>query len=199
MFAAPAAAPVVARKWRRYGNVLDQGNLGSCTGNAGVGCLNHEPYHVIGSTTYKEPDAVALYAAATAIDPYDGTYPPTDTGSDGLSIAKVLKAQGKISGYLHAFGLDHVLSAAMSGPLIVGTRWHSSMFYPDARGRVEISGDVVGGHEYVLDAVWTAPPRMLRFQNSWGSSWGDYGKFYLRWDDFAALLDDGGDAVLFQR
>lgn len=198
-FAAPAGLSVVPKKWRRYGNVLDQGSLGSCTGNAGVGCLNHEPFHVIGSATYKEPDAVNLYSAATFIDPYDGAYPPIDTGSDGLSVAKVLKSQGKITGYLHAFDLDHVLSALMVGPLIIGTRWHESMFYPDSRARVEVSGDVKGGHEYVLDGVYTASPRMLRFQNSWGSTWGDYGKFYMRWDDFAQLLDDNGDAVLFRR
>lgn len=197
-FAAPSAAPIVNKLWRRYGYVLDQGNLGSCTGNAGIGCLNHAPFHTLGQTCGKEPDAVNLYSAATQIDPYDGTYPPTDTGSDGLSISKVLQSRGRITGYTHSFGLDHALAAAMYGPLIVGTNWYTSMFYPSPDGVVTVSGQLAGGHEYVLSGV-DVTHRMLRFQNSWGSSWGDYGKFWMTFDSFASLLNEGGDVILFAR
>ena len=125
-----------------------------------------------------------------------GTYPPNDTGSDGLSVAKAAQQLGAIAGYTHAFGLDHVLGAAMTGPLIIGTRWHSDMFNPDPRGVVHPTGPVEGGHEYCLDAVY-AEAKMLRFLNSWSKSWGANGYFYMSFADFSTLLADHGDAVLF--
>lgn len=197
-FSAPAAITVVDKKWRRYGAVLDQGQVGSCTGNAGIGCLNHAPLHVVGTPCGTEADALKLYEDVTQADPYPGAYPPDDTGSDGLSVAKVLLGRGTISAYSHAFGLDHVLSAAMAGALICGTDWYDGMFHPDSKGVIQPTGSVAGGHEYVLDGVY-ATARMLRFQNSWGSSWGWYGKFFMSFDDFSKLLSAGGDAILFHR
>jgi len=197
-FAAPATTPVTSKRWRRYGTVLDQGDLGSCTGNAGEGCLNHAPFHVVGTTCAKEPDAVSLYSAATAADAYPGQYPPEDTGSSGLAVAKVLKAWGRITGYTHAFDLDHILSALMSGPLIVGTDWLNNMFYPDPNGLVQPTGSVAGGHEYVLNGA-DVTSKMLRFQNSWGTGWGVNGHFFMTFDGFSSLLADDGDAILFTR
>src|SRR5690242_19990820 len=114
-------APIQSVKWRRYGSVLDQGQVGSCTGNATADALNHTPFHLPPSPCYHEADALKFYALATQLDSSPGTYPPDDEGSDGLSVAKAALQLGAISGYTHAFGLDHVLAAAMSGPLIVGT------------------------------------------------------------------------------
>ena len=80
---------------------LNQGQLGSCTGNAATKCLSYRPFwtepavrSVIGSdATADEAYAVGVYSDATKIDDYPGAYPPTDTGSDGLSVATVLKAR----------------------------------------------------------------------------------------------------------
>jgi hypothetical protein len=75
-----------------------------------------------------------------------------------------------------------------------GTTWYDGMFYPDSHGVIRPTGADVGGHEYLCSGV-SVTNRMLRFQNSWGSGWGDYGKFYMTFDDFASLLAAGGDAV----
>ena len=93
--------------WDRVLAILDQGQLGSCTGNAGTGALGTQPlYDAVGKPVLPANDAVAaeqfavqLYADATVADGYPGTYPPDDTGSSGLAVCKVLKARGVVSGY----------------------------------------------------------------------------------------------------
>src|SRR3954471_15061773 len=68
----------------RHAAVLDQGNLGSCTGNAMTGALASDPLYagLPSGTTLDENLAVHLYSVATSMDDFNGTYPPEDTGSD---------------------------------------------------------------------------------------------------------------------
>lgn len=180
--------------------IFDQGNLGSCTGNAAVGCLGTEPYFDEIPSQYKnilnEATAVNVYSQATIIDPHPGQYPPTDTGSDGLSVAQVLKNIGLISGYLHATSLEAVLTALENNPVIVGTEWLQGMFNPDEDGRIQLNGDVAGGHEYVLDELDVENQRVW-MDNSWGNGWGQQGRGYYTWEDFATLLKNGGDCTSF--
>lgn len=175
--------------------VLNQGNLGSCTGNAATKCLSYEPFWT-GDWTLDEDFAVKVYSAATRIDPYNGYYPPDDTGSDGLSVAKVLKSQNFISGYQHGFSAAAVYTALGKQPVIVGTDWYTNQFYPDDDGRLNITGQLEGGHEYVLDEVDVQNKRVW-MQNSWGDGWGIEGRAYYTFDDFATLLGRGGDCVVF--
>src|SRR5919197_3629459 len=100
--------PVHDQLWDRKLDILDQGQLGSCTGNAGTGALGTQPfYDAVGHKALSdlhavdkaEEYAVALYSDATVVDGYPGKYPPEDTGSSGLAICKVLKSRGIIKGY----------------------------------------------------------------------------------------------------
>jgi len=182
---------------------LDQGQLGSCTGNAATKCLSYAPLwsdlaaQSLGADeATDEAFAVKVYSAATALDDYAGQYPPTDTGSDGLSVAKVLTAAGLISGYRHATSLAAVVTALQTQPVIVGTEWRADMFDPDSSGRLRVTGAVEGGHEYVLDEVDIANQR-LWMQNSWGDGWGDTGRAWFTFADFAALLKADGDCTVF--
>jgi hypothetical protein len=179
---------------RRYGPVLDQGSLGSCTGNAMAQVLNMTPLHTPGTRWLKEEDAVALYQRATAIDPFPGTYRPEDTGSDGLSVCKAAKELGHITGYRWAFGFEHALDALQNGPVLVGTVWHQSMFTPDAKGFVWPDGNEVGGHEYVLMGDDTKGK--LTFLNSWGKGWGKGGRFHMNYVTFGKLLAAQGDVAV---
>jgi hypothetical protein len=196
--------------------VLDQGQLGSCTGNAGIGCLGTDPLYdtvagvrafsqalrkLIRRYSFDEAGAVALYSDATRIDDSPGQYPPDDTGSDGLSIAKVLKAAGEIAGYQHTFTAHDALLALTVTPFITGTNWTQDMFTPDADGRVHPTGAVAGGHEYVADEI-DATNEQVWFTNSWGAGWGVVrdgrpGRFYMTFADYSALLAQQGDVTIF--
>lgn len=176
---------------RRNGKILISGN---CTGNAMAQALNTHPLHRARTPYLTEADAVKLYSAATNLDDVPGAYPPQDTGSSGLAVAKAAQQAGYISAYTHAFGIDHVLAALMNGPLLVGTSWTQDMFTPDARHFVRPTGAVAGGHEYLLLGV-NVERGYLTFLNSWGTSFGDRGRFHMTIDDFAGLLADQGDAV----
>lgn len=186
--------------------VLDQGDLGSCTGHAAEGFAGTDPiYGAIGTAVAARPtgdadadhlQAVALYSAATHLDNVSGAYPPTDTGSTGLAVAKAAQRAGLISGYQHAFTLDTALKALSVSPLIIGVNWYSGFDSPDANGLVSISGDVRGGHEFLLYGIDATGQRVLA-RNSWGESWGAAGCFSFSFDDFGRLLSEQGDATLF--
>lgn len=190
--------------------ILDQGSLGSCTGNAGVSAIYHMPF-VSGRTAWSYPasedGAVSLYSAATQIDPFAGQYPPTDTGSDGLSIAKVLKSKGIISGYLWAFTLDEALAQLMETPVLTGIPFLNSMFDTTDAGHpghmvVRVDSGLAGGHELCADelVVGSRPDRSNWFvggPNSWGSGWGDGGRWYLTVPEWGWCLDNQGDVTAF--
>ena len=192
----------------RHIPVLDQGDLGSCTGNATEGCVGTGALFApipatnaakpTGNGTTDEKQAVALYSAATKLDDAAGTYPPDDTGSDGLSAAKAAKNAGLISGYQHCTTLASALKALSQQPVITGVNWYSSFDNPDANGNISITKDatVRGGHEFCLDELDVEGKR-VGFTNSWGTSWGDNGRAYLSWDDFGRLLKEQGDVTVF--
>jgi hypothetical protein len=175
--------------------ILDQGNLGSCTGNACAGLLCTEPQYDYGIRLTEE-DAVGLYSLATQIDPWPGVYPPDDTGSDGLSVAKAAKRMGRITTYRHAFGLDHALKTLVLHPVITGVNWYDSMFFPDANGEVHISpnASVAGGHEFVARGMLVEQQK-VRCSNSWNTSWGDKGEFVMSFTLWDRLLQEQGDVT----
>lgn len=192
------AAPVSVTHERLI-PVFDQGHLGSCTGNAAVGALCYEPLygdqpqHL--TYTLDEAGAVACYSAATRIDPWPGVYPPEDTGSDGLSVAKVLTSAGQIAGYQHTFSLTDALVALADYPLITGTSWYGGMFDPTAEGFVKPTGALAGGHEYVVES-YDAARGVVGFCNSWGENWGRGGHFFMAAEDFGTLLAQDGDVTV---
>lgn len=195
--------PVRTAFHRHVGPALDQGELGSCTGNAMAQVLMTEPL-VRPGRTLVEADAVALYHAATLLDDVPGAYPPDDTGSSGLAVAKAAQRAGYISAYQHAFGIDHARQAIGASPFIVGTDWYEAMFTPAADGTVAIGGEVAGGHEYLCLGVDVEAGRWL-FLNSWGPAWGVVapqagveggGAFWMADATFARLLAADGDVTV---
>jgi hypothetical protein len=196
-FPAKAELPVKTKSWRRYGAILDQGDVGACTGNAAAQAANSVPYRFKGKIL-TETDALALYTRATQLDAWPGEYPLEDTGSSGLAVAKAGVEMGLWTRYEWAFGFEHALASLMEGPLLIGTNWHEDMFWPDARGFVKPTGQAVGGHEYLLSGV-NVRSKYLTFTNSWSALWGDKGRFHMTFDDFASLLADDGDAILLRK
>ena len=192
-----ATAPLVTTQHAHHGPVLDQGQLGSCTGNATAQALNTDPLKPAARRLLTEADAVAIYSWATHHDPYPGVYPPTDTGSDSLSVCKAAKKLGLIKAYQHAFGLQHTLGALVIAPVIIGIPWLDAMFQPDTNGYLNVSGNVAGGHEVCLVGL-DVEHQYVTVLNSWSSAWGQNGTAKLRWSDLEILLKQGGDCAVLK-
>jgi hypothetical protein len=193
--------------WVRRAPVFDQGQLGSCTGNAAAGLVGTDSAARSGFTSVTvdnsvlpvdEDLAVKVYSLATQLDDFKGTYPPTDTGSSGLGAAKALVKLGLASKYSHAFSLDALKSALQSGPVMVGTVWLESMF--DVRSNtgyviVDRKSAVAGGHEYVISS-FDAFALAFRIDNSWSESWGVRGSAWITEADMQWLLSQDGDVTV---
>lgn len=183
----------------RHIPILDQGQVGSCTGNAGIGNLGTDPIFPllnpnVGKYRMDEDGAIALYSDAEVFDG-DGPYPPQDNGSSGLSIASVLKKAGIIPGYQHTFSLTDCLKALSVTPVMLGIPWFEDMFSPDADGRLHITGALAGGHEIECREVDATLGRVW-IDNSWGLSFGIQGRAYLTFNDLGALLSQQGDVTV---
>jgi hypothetical protein len=200
-FRAPAKDPRKLASVRHVVNVpiMDQGMEGSCTGHAGTANLGHPHFWAAGRIAIGLNDphdyAVGLYSAATEIDPWQGTFRPDDTGSDGLSIAKVLHARGLISGYQHATSLAATLTALEQRVVMVGTSWLEGMYDTAPDGQMTVSGMELGGHEYALDELDVERQRVW-IRNSWGEGYGLRGRAWMTWDDLAKLLAMQGDCTV---
>lgn len=192
----PAPASIM---WTRHGAILDQGNLGSCTGNAMAGALECDPCYGALPAAHPALDeslAVQVYSAAEKIDGGAG-YPPEDNGSSGPSAAQAAVNMGLISGYLHCFSLADVLDALQQHPVMIGANWYSSFDQPDSTGLVAIGANatVRGGHEFLCRGV-DVTSGVLYFDNSWGSGWGDQGSFSMAYATLDRLLSEQGDATI---
>lgn len=196
--ATPAGAVSVG--WPRHIDILDQGQLGSCTGNATVGALGSGPlFDALQSTptppALDEALAVSIYSDAERVDGGQG-YPPEDDGSTGLSVAKVAKARGLISGYRHATTVAEAHGALQAGPFIIGTEWLTGMDNPGPDGVVTVSGSSRGGHEYVC-RQYDAERDLWWFDNSWGTGFGLGGRFAYSTAGLESLLGRQGDITAF--
>lgn len=203
-FAAPVLprSAIESRHWTRRAAVLDQGDLGSCTGNAAAGWVGTDNAARMGLVEYggravDETFAVDLYHRATTLDEFDGTYPPEDTGSSGLGAAKALEQVGLCAAYTHAFSLQALETALQTGPVLVGIPWYTSMFAPGADGVVPVdeSSGLAGGHELCVDELDTVNG-LVGFTNSWGVGWGSSGRGFFKLADMARLLAADGDCTV---
>ncbi|HZF33597.1 MAG TPA: hypothetical protein VE914_07340 [Candidatus Angelobacter sp.] len=195
-FSAGTAA-ITTVTYQRHGSPFDQGELGSCTGNAMAGVLMTDPFWVRGRNL-SEDDAVALYKAATKLDSIPGKYPPDDTGSSGLAVMKAAVKAKYITGYAHTFSLDQLLGSLVLRPGILGINWYDSFDSPrpDGECRLTPSAKVRGGHEVQLFGLDAKKKRVWCY-NSWGATWGGRknGTFYLSWKTLDRLLGEKGDAT----
>lgn len=190
--------------------ILDQGDIGSCTGNASVSCAYHEPFYAFGGRSWvytaDEIGARNWYHDNTANDGYDGTWQPDDTGSDGLTSSKMAVAAGIASGYQAALDLDSSLQTLMDRPGITGIPWYNSMFDAPSSGllTVDPKSGLAGGHELCVDEIVTADAPgngtgvlLVGGPNSWNLSWGAQGRWYLRATDWWDLRKRQGDVYFW--
>ncbi len=168
--------------------------VGCCTGVAKCVQLNavgnRKPARILTMVM-----AEKIYARNTQIDPWEGTWPPTDTGSSGLASCQTAKEFGLAGEYRWLFGgADEVVQNVMEGRTIsVGTWWYWDMFNQDAKGVVRPTGGQAGGHQYTIRGYDVDKDLVLG--RCW---WGGFRDFWISRTDLDGLLRDGGDAH-FQR
>ena len=201
------------RTAEQYGLDQDVDALGSCTGNAATALLSIilSPQHATAAgletnnATAAEHFAIGLYADATVEDEWqDLVWPSQDCGSSGLGIAKVLRNRGLIDQYGHATTVEELCTLLQTGPALMGLPWFSAFSETaDPHGRVDADpawadSPLEGGHEVCvtaledvayIDGVLDPDRTVLRFVNSWSSSWADYGSGRLTLRTVRTLLD----------
>lgn len=186
------ARPVRSVQWERHGGPFDQGELGSCTANAALGCLMTGPFYKPGRD-FVEADCVRIYSAATRLDTVPGHFPPSDTGSSGPAALNACQRENLISGFHHVFSFTGVLQALQSGPGITGTNWHEGMDSPSGPDAIVApTGAVRGGHEYECYGL-SVEKSLLFFWNSWGTGYGNGGRFSMTFASYQQLLAERGD------
>lgn len=206
--------PIASIRHAQNIGILDQGQTGSCTGNASDSCAYHEPFLTdwshIWPYTPDEAGARLWYHDNTENDDYPGTWnldgSGEDTGSDGLTSSKMAVRAGIATGYQAALDLDSSLQQLMKVPGITGIPWYQSMFDAPSSGllTVDVKSGLAGGHELVVDEVVTADAPgnatgelLVGGDNSWGAGWGDQGRWYLRASDWWALRKANGDVYFW--
>lgn len=138
-------------------------------------------------------DPEQLYNEAQEVDQWPGE------NYDGTSVragVKRLQHHDLVGSYFWAWDVDTVVEALLTtGPVVVGSWWHTNMYYPDDDGKITLGGGRAGGHAYLLNGVNTERG-IIRIKNSWGRRWGKNGYGYISIDDMGSLIDDDGEACI---
>lgn len=184
------------RYWWEGGAWLDQGQTGTCVGNAFAHRRADSPIPITGIT---EDWARTLYVDASG----DTTL---QEGTSGLAACRVLATRGTITSYHWVTTAEELRTAVLDlGTVCVGTNWYESMFDPVERYgnsymRVSPASGLAGGHEYLINGINLAPsegPPFARMKNSWGKGWGHGGTARFELSALEDLLFSAdGDAVL---
>jgi len=168
----------------------DQGQTPECVGYGTVHFLEAGP--VLQNPPHPCLNPHRLYQEAQKVD----GFPLPHDGTTVRAAMKVLKGQGYASAYHWATTLSQTIDTLLNlGPMVVGTNWYEGMFYPTKTGLLNLTGELAGGHCYLVMGVDTVKER-FQIKNSWGMSWGLKGHAYIRFKDFARLLKEQGEAAI---
>lgn len=192
---------------------LDQAKEGACGPFSGFHELAVGPIEVPGMTT---KGAFEFYPRVQATDRAMGNNWPD--GVSMLALAKTLKSEGKITEFRWAFGINDVVDTICAiGPVILGCEWRYNMYFTGSGGKVQLTGNVVGGHALVLvayDVVDTDEKaqrlnlpkgtEIVGWLNSWGRSYGvadsrlnaPGGIGWITLADLGTLLSRQGEALV---
>jgi hypothetical protein len=199
--------------WGDQAPILNQGNVGGCVGFTGADFLNtdfaKQVRHAHNSDQfYGNDEGLTLYHDATVADNIKGTYPPDDTGSSGLGLAKALVKLGLIKSYQHAFTWAHFQAAIAVQPVAVGTLWTNDMFKPNKDGVIKVGSlsddNIAGGHEYMIRGI-SYTKNLVLMRNHWDYSWSPHtsgqklpGEAWISIPDFQELLANQGDVTVLR-
>jgi hypothetical protein len=177
---------VKSKLWSNNKWIGNQLTTPKCVGFAWAGWLYAAPYK-------QWLDPSGIYTIAQFLDEWGGE------SYDGTSVragAKVLQMLGAIKEYRWSWDAtevaNHILS---SGPVVLGTNWYADMSTPDSKYLIHPTGQLMGGHCYLLLGYDTIK-KQFTMLNSWGVEWGKKGFAYITSDDLQSLLDNEGEACV---
>ena len=186
---------------------LDQGQTGTCVGNALAHRYADGP---VDHTGINEAWAQELYVAASG----DTTL---QQGTSALLACRVMLSRKQISAFHWVGSPAEFRNTLLTvGPVCVGVDWYSSMDRPlrGANDRaymvVDPASGLRGGHEFEINGINLAPasgPPFYRMKNSWGRVWpgdeisgtpilGPGTARFACYDLENLIFSHGGDAVL---
>lgn len=187
-----AAAPArITRYWNDSGWWGNQGSMPWCVAYAVLHWAEDGPitHKLVPPPLIPASD---VYHRAQLIDEWPGE------NYDGTSVRagmKVLQEHGLVQSYHWAANVQDIVDAILEvGPVVMGTRWYRGMSYP-VRDFMFPTGDLLGGHAYVLNGVNVAQGK-FRMKNSWGRNWGKNGRAWIDFGSVQRLLDQNGEACL---
>lgn len=176
----------IKRKKYTIGMILDQGQNGTCVGHGWASWLSCTPVQSWG-------DPIAIYNRATELDEWPGNEHDLRSGTSVRAGVKVLEELGRVHSYVWANDSHDVANWILRrGPVVIGIPWYQGMMVLSNDGYVVLGGSQVGGH-CVLVYGCDLTTRTLFLQNSWGSGWGELGRFKMTFDVLDSLLSDHGE------
>lgn len=177
-----------------HGPVLDQGQVGACTGNDAVDCLRCDPLWRAIASGYNERTAQGVYHTATTLDGLGRPWPPNDRGSSNTAAAEAAIRLKLATGASRCADFPHFLATLAAQPVMFASNWYDGFDTPDASGLVVPTGSVRGGHSYA--AVGIDPSNeLVWFLNSWAASWGVGGYFAMSYGTVRALIAQENEMV----
>jgi len=196
-YRAEGAPAITDVEHKAHGLPLNQLRAGKCTAEALSGAQNCDPFYPLRYADGRlapltDADSDQLYIRETTDE--GQPYPQYDPGGTGLAVCRAARELGWLQRYAWAFTFDEALRALVMRPAIIGCNWYDSMDTPDSNGLVTISANasVRGGHEIVAVSINTRA-QLVGFWNSWGTGWGDGGRFWMGYATVERLLAEQGD------
>lgn len=183
-----ASKTTLIKLWDDNGWWGDQGDTPQCVGYAWAHWLDDK----LSNRKYSHPiiPPEIIYEGAKKLDEWKGE------DYDGTSVrggVKYLKAKGKVAKYYWGSSLEALTIAVQTlGPVVVGTSWYDNMFYPNKLGQISATGDLAGGHAYLINGV-DPVAKKFRIKNSWGKDWGLGGHAWISFSDMSKLIRESGE------
>jgi hypothetical protein len=194
-----STATAISHQWP-LPDVLDQGRVGSCTGNGSAAAMSsllwEHRQHNNAHRMDREEAAMCVYELGTSRDEFAGDWPTADTGSSVNGVLKAGRDLGIVKAWSWCRSEAAIRHAVLTvSPVVWGVPFYASMEEPvDGYMLVDPATELLGGHCMCLLAFDGTDYLQ---QNSWGDSWGTDGRVKIRSADVRLLLDEGAEAACF--
>lgn len=191
--------PLPATRYYQAGPGLpmDQGDTGTCVAHAWRGFLMAAPM-----MTKNVPAVWDMYRGFVGIDEFpendsEATEMDNQKLQSGTSVragVQWLRSRGHVKSFVWTRSADEGATWILGnkGTLVAGFNWYWDMSTPDKKGFVHIGGGIAGGHSFLIIG-YNRLLKAFRCMQSWGTNWGQGGRFWLLHNDLQRLVQEDGE------